>query len=142
MTHILILGSNRSPNSASEKYRGTYRSRPNYQAHLDPQHEVNLAFEEYCEQGGESLVLSNITFARQIVQLYQHLRPPQNFDIIEAVDIKSAPQFAGKHLGYDVSLGTGHSLLCNGLHFNRLVLIAPAQSKPLIDLIENFYKKN
>jgi len=69
-TRLLILGSSRLAESEAEPYLGTYRYHPDYQTEFGPDHVVNQAFGRFCEQGGESLVLSDIDLARHVVTVY------------------------------------------------------------------------
>jgi hypothetical protein len=91
--------------------------------------------------GGQSLVLSDIVFARRLVGLYRDLIPPQEFDLIEAVAVGEAPQFSDDLLGYEISkCGVGCSMLCWGLELTRYSSGADSIVVPLIRLMEESFK--
>lgn len=144
MARLLILGCNRSPEAGTSPYRGTYRSHPNYQSHLDPDHEVNRVFGEFCAAGGESLVVSDIQLARKVVMLYGRLQPAEMFDVVEAVTMGEKPRFSGQLLGYDISQGgVGHSMLSWGLELSRYDSQIKGTSQwvlPIIRLSETHFR--
>jgi hypothetical protein len=141
MTRLLILGSNQLGQAGSNSYRGTYRGSPDYQTQYAPTHPANLAFARFCELGGQTLVLRDLSFALKLVAIYRSLTPPQDFDIVEVVHPDEAPEFSADLLGYDVSSGgTGCSMLCWGLDFSRHLSNTTSGINPLIRLIEEAFR--
>jgi len=95
-------------------YRGTDRSPPRYHEELDPSHPVNRAWIWLAEEtsGG---VVRDLVKAREIVDSYRHLVPPEPLEIVEVTRGKSDPTTKGRFLGFDLSHGFSNSLISGGI---------------------------
>lgn len=141
MARLLILGGNRHLDNGSVRYRGVYRNGPDYQSKYGPESPINRAFARYCEDGGQSLVLSNINFARELVSLYGALKPAQIFDLVEAVSPDKSPEFPGTYLGCDIACGgVGQSMLSWDMDFHNWTRQEALANEPLIRLVEDHFR--
>jgi hypothetical protein len=143
---LLIL--KREPVTSTVRYQGTDKIPPHYVDGLPEEAEVNRLFLWYCEEGGESGLVHNLSAARQLVQAYHGLKPPEFFDILE-VSIDPAHKSDGRFLGYDLSAGYVYSLLSWGLVLQRETG-QPGESdgngshfaiQPLLRLVEEHFGK-
>lgn len=117
MVELLILGD--GTKADSPKYRGVDRSTPYYVDGLHDDAPVNQAFLRYVEDSGQSGIIHDLDFAKELVKLYASLSPPQHFEIIEATMMNHPPKCGREFLGFDLSAGYHYSLLSWGLEIDR-----------------------
>lgn len=103
----------------SSQYRGTERITPYHIDELGDEHKVNKAFLEYCSEGNEYGIVHNLTKAKELIEVYRQLDPPQHFEIVEVTADKYPPETQSKFLGFDLSSGYHYSLLSWGLDIDR-----------------------
>jgi hypothetical protein len=140
-----ILGASIVPGRTAFRYRGVYRSLPAYIEEAGAESEVNRAFANLCEKGGQSGCLANLSETQAIVAAYSGARVSQHFDIVRitpASDKDCSP--LGVFLGFDVAVGgTGFSLLSWDLQLSRYAASDALSPKlrPLIDLTERYFSE-
>lgn len=129
-----------------QAYRGTDRMTPFYCERLAPDDEPNRLFFWYCSEGGELGVVHNFEKAKELVTVYRHLDPPQDFEIVEVVTGNSSPQSTGEFLGFDLSAGYSFSLLSWGLDLDQKLSQELLDDNarqvlfPLLLLIKSFFQ--
>jgi hypothetical protein len=140
-----ILGGSIVSGNTPSRYRGVFRSLPAYTEEAGAESEVNRAFANLCEKGGQSGCLADLGEAQAIVAAYSRAGVSQHFDLVRitpATDKHSNP--AGVFLGFDVAVaGTGFSLLSWDLQLSRYAAsdaLSP-KLKPLIDLTERYFSE-
>ena len=127
-------------------YRGTDRTAPFYNDKLDENHKVNQAFLWYCAEGGEFGIVSDLTKAEDLVNLYYQLTPPQYFEVVELTEKNQPPVTKGVFLGFDLSAGFNYSLLSWKLEFDQYIPAGLPENdlfftlKPLLYLIKDFFQ--
>ncbi|MGB8646209.1 MAG: hypothetical protein WCF84_13305 [Anaerolineae bacterium] len=84
-------------------YRGTERARPYYCEGLDENHEANQAFFRFLKESDMQQLVHGLDHAKELVQIYQRLDPPQIFEIIEVTSGNEMPTYGGEFLGFDLS---------------------------------------
>jgi hypothetical protein len=100
------------PNPA---YRGTCRMCPTHFDNLPEEHEANLLFYWFLEEGGELGVVHDERKARQLCNFCNTFGTDKSYEVVEAVVDNSKPVHEGEFLGFDISQGLNNSLLWWGL---------------------------
>jgi len=116
MSDLLILDGpcnpRRHPNPV---YRGTYRMHPTHFDNLPEDHEANILFSWFIEEGGELGAVHDEAKARKLRDLCNSYGTNRNYEVVEACDGEQLPSHGGELLGYDLSQGLNNSLLWWGL---------------------------
>jgi hypothetical protein len=100
-------------------YRGTDRMTPYYVDEVDQDHPVNQAFFWSIEEGGDLGIVHDLHTARELVQLYRKIEPPQCFEIVQVVDQNDTLEDSAELLGFDIAAGFNYSLLGWHLEIDR-----------------------
>jgi len=112
MVDLLILC---KPTAADGPYRGTYRAVPYHIDGLPDDDPANQLFFWSIRGLQDEAVVHDLGRARELVQAYGRLDPPQHFEIVEVVAADSSPNLGTKLLGFDLSASAYYSLLFHGL---------------------------
>jgi hypothetical protein len=116
MSNLLILDGpcnpTRHPNPA---YRGTFRMPPIHFDNLPEDHEANILFAWFLEEGGELGVVHDKARARKLRDLCNSYGTDRNYEVLEACEGNRLPPDGSEPLGYDLSQGLNNSLLWWGL---------------------------
>jgi hypothetical protein len=116
MTNLLILDGPRNPKRhPNPVYRGTFRMHPTHFDKLPEDHEANIRFSWFIEEGGELGVVHDKAKARKLRDLCNSYGLEENYEIVEACDGDQLSSHGGELLGYDLSQGLNNSLLWWGL---------------------------
>ena len=83
---------------------------------LPEDHEANVLFGWFIEEGGELGIVHNEAKARKLCELCNVYAPNECYEVLEAVDGDQPPRLGGEFLGYDISQGLNNSLLWSGLN--------------------------
>ncbi|GEM_PF-1068472 len=107
--NLLILG---EPANEDTNYRGVDRYPPFHIDALDDNHPVNRTFLLYLDLTNEDYLIHDLAKAREIVESYKTLTPPEIYEIIEVTDNKEPPENSeALFLGYDPAGKIGLSLI-------------------------------
>jgi hypothetical protein len=82
---------------------------------LPEDHEANMLFAWFIEEGGELGVVHDVTKARKLRDLCNSYGLENNYEVVEACDGGQLSSHCGEPLGYDLSQGLNNSLLWWGL---------------------------
>ena len=116
MSDFLILDGPRDPSRHPNPiYRGTYRMHPRHFDNLPDEHEANVLFAWFIEEGGELGVVHDKEKARKLRDLCNSYGAERNYEVVEACEGGQLPSHGGELLGYDLSQGLNNSLLWWGL---------------------------
>lgn len=116
MGNLLILDGpcnpRRHPNPV---YRGTFRMHPTHFDNLPEDHEANILFAWFIEEGGELGIVHDKAKAQNLRDFCNSYGTHRNYEVVEACDLDQFPSHDGELLGYDLSQGLNNSLLWWGL---------------------------
>src|ERR1017187_8583019 len=82
------------------EYRGTCRMCPTHFDDLPEEHEANVLFYWFLEEGGELGVVHDKQKAYRLRDLANLYSNDKSFEVIEALDANSTPVHAGEFLGF------------------------------------------
>lgn len=143
---LLILGGNEVVFGAkgNPHYKGTMRDNPSYVESLPELHPVNQSFRWFTQNYHITPVVHDYDKARQLVDRYRQLMPPQEFEIVEVSMNGNPSSLNGLFLGYDLSSGCCESLLWWGLN---ITLEHPEEKQdkvrclgPLFKLVQIYFQ--
>lgn len=110
--NLFLLGEPRY--NLGSTYKGTARYTPCFNIEFDENHPTNIAIHKYMEATQENNVFHDLSKAREYVEIFRNLNPPELYDIIEITGNKCPSENHDSiFLGYDLSyhLGGGDSLI-------------------------------
>ncbi len=128
-------------------YRGVERPSLAYVANVGDDHEANQAFNRFLSASDLKEIIQDINLARDLVNIYGRLDPPQPFEIVEITTENHSPTIiAGTFLGFDVACVYRISLLSGGLEIDRDPPAKISASdliwkmRPLFRLVKSYFK--
>jgi hypothetical protein len=139
--NLLILDGPRDPRPGNNPlYRGTYRAHPSHCDELPDNHEINLLFFCFLEEGGELGMIRDATKALRFTELWNaRLKERNRFEVVEVTDADAQSQSNGIFIGFDLSASYNNSLLSSGLKQFASVSQLREPVRELWDLVSRHY---
>ena len=137
---FVVVGENELGARGAANYRGTGRMRPPHGDDLPEDAEYNRMFFWYCEEGGESGVVSDFSRAQRLTDLLHSELGRSEFELIEVTRVGEKPCVGGKLLGHDLSCAWSSSLLSWGLFMREVgASDLPSAIVDLVELVESHF---
>jgi hypothetical protein len=107
--NLIVLGSPIGPYQ-NPAYRGVDRAHAWNCDALPKDHEINVLFYWYLEEGGEFGLVHDFAKARRFAELWNERLGSDRFEIVEVTEDNAAPVGVGELLGFDIAAGYHFSL--------------------------------
>jgi hypothetical protein len=141
---LRLLGPAFDKSADGRDYRGVDReSIPYVDAQEDPA--AGEIFDQYIELRDEHGDLHDIEFCRRAVEVYRHLNPPRELEVVEVTVGKEHPTIgSSEFLGFDVTCARHISLLPQNVRLDVSAMRVAADDPvvklaPLIELIRRYF---